>query len=118
MRGYVLTENGPALMEDLTGKVSKSIVDSLVPAPVKAFTFLGKLYALPFDANMSIFMWNTDLYKAAGLDPAKPPQNWTEFMDYSKKLATGGKFATLFTFGDAARMLATCPTAPPSTTSR
>ncbi|MFN8538715.1 MAG: extracellular solute-binding protein [Thermomicrobiales bacterium] len=92
---------GPALMEDLTGKVSKSIVDSLVPAPVKAFTFLGKLYALPFDANMSIFMWNTDLYKAAGLDPAKPPQSWAEFMDYSKKLATGGKFATLFTFGDA-----------------
>jgi len=92
---------GPALMEDLTGKIAKPVLDSLVPAPVKAFTFLGKLYAVPFDANMSIFMWNTDLYKAAGLDPAKPPQSWTEFMDYSKKLATGGKYATLFTFGDA-----------------
>jgi len=92
---------GPALMEDLTPKVSKTLLDSLVPAPVKAFTFLGKIYALPFDANLSIFMWNTDLYKAAGLDPAKPPQNWAEYMDYSKKLATGGKFATLFTFGDA-----------------
>lgn len=92
---------GPSLMEDLTGKVNKSIVDGLVPAPVKAFTFLGKLFGLPADANMSIFMWNTDLYKAAGLDPAKAPQSWTEYMDFSKKLATGGKFATLFTFGDA-----------------
>jgi multiple sugar transport system substrate-binding protein len=46
-------------------------------------------------------MWNQDLYKAAGLDPAKPPQSWAEFIDYGKKLATGGKYATLFTFGDA-----------------
>ena len=92
---------GPALMEDLTPKVSKTLLDSLVPAPVKAFTFLGKIYALPFDANMSIFMWNQDLYKAAGLDPAKPPQSWAEYMEFSKKLTTGGKYATLFTFGDA-----------------
>ena len=92
---------GPSLMEDLTGKFNKATLDALVPAPVKAFTFLGKLYAVPFDANMSIFMWNQDLYKAAGLDPAKGPQNWQEFMDFSKKLTTGGKFATLFTFGDA-----------------
>ncbi|MFL6694692.1 MAG: extracellular solute-binding protein, partial [Ramlibacter sp.] len=91
---------GQALMEDLTGKINKQTIDGLVPAPVKAFTFLGKLYGLPFDANMSIFMWNTDLYKAAGLDPAKPPQSWAEYMDFSKKLTTGGKFATLFTFGD------------------
>jgi multiple sugar transport system substrate-binding protein len=92
---------GPSLMEDLTGKVSKQTLDSLVPAPVKALTFLGKVYAVPFDANMSIFMWNQDLYKAAGLDPAKAPQSWQEFMDFSKKLTTGGKYATLFTFGDA-----------------
>ena len=91
---------GPALMEDLTSKISKDTLASLVPAPVKALTFLGKVYAVPFDANMSIFMWNQDLYKAAGLDPAKGPQNWQEYMDYSKKLTTGGKFATLFTFGD------------------
>lgn len=92
---------GPSLMEDLTGKINKATLDALVPAPVKAFTFLGKLYAVPFDANMSIFMWNQDLYKAAGLDPAKPPQSWQEFIDFGKKLTTGGKYATLFTFGDA-----------------
>ncbi|HET8626445.1 MAG TPA: extracellular solute-binding protein [Thermomicrobiales bacterium] len=91
---------GPALMEDLTGKVDKATLDSLVPAPVKAFTFLGKLYGLPFDSNLSIFMWNTELYKNAGLDPTAAPQSWQQFMDYSKKLTTGGKFATLFTFGD------------------
>jgi multiple sugar transport system substrate-binding protein len=91
---------GPALMEDLTGKVDKATLDSLVPAPVKAFTFLNKLYGLPFDSNLSIFMWNTELYKNAGLDPTTAPQSWQQFMDYSKKLTTGGKFATLFTFGD------------------
>jgi ABC-type glycerol-3-phosphate transport system substrate-binding protein len=45
-------------------------------------------------------MWNTDLYKAVGLDPDKPPENWTQFADYSKKLTTGGNFGTLFTLGD------------------
>ncbi len=91
---------GPSLMEDLSAKVSKSTLDGLVLAPVKALTFLGKLYGVPFDANMSIFMWNQDIYKAAGLDPTKGPQSWQEFMDFSKKMTTGGKYATLFTFGD------------------
>ncbi len=91
---------GRGLFEDLSG-FKKSILDTLAPTPVKALSFLGKLYGIPFDSNMAIFMWNTELYEKAGLDPTKPPENWQQFADYSKKLTTGGNFGTLFTLGDA-----------------
>ncbi|MSP13157.1 MAG: extracellular solute-binding protein [Chloroflexi bacterium] len=88
------------LFEDLTPSFKKDVLAGVNDVPVKSMTFLGKLYTIPFDSNMAIFMWNTDLYKAAGL-PDKAPESWTEFADFSKKLATGGNFATLFTLGDA-----------------
>lgn len=92
---------GPTLFEDITSTAKPELVSGLTAASKKAFTFLDKLYGMPIDTNMAIFMWNSDLYQAAGLDPAKPPQSWSEFVDYSKKLTGGGKYATLFTLGDA-----------------
>lgn len=91
---------GPGMFEDLTTLFSKDFYEKLAAAPVKAFQFLGKQYGIPFDANMAIFLWNTELYKSAGLDPEKPPENWDQFAEFSKKLTGGGKYGTLFTLGD------------------
>ena len=90
---------GRGLFEDLSG-FKKPLLDSLNAVPVKALTFLGKQYGIPFDSNMAIFMWNTELYQKAGLDPDKPPESWTQFADYSKKLTKDGNYGTLFTLGD------------------
>jgi multiple sugar transport system substrate-binding protein len=90
---------GPVLFEDITGKVSQTIMDDIVPAAAAAFMWQGKQYGVPFDSNMSIFLWNTDLYAAAGLDPKTPPKNWKEFIDFSVKLTSGGKYGTLYTPG-------------------
>ena len=98
---------GRSLMEDITDKFPAKTLEGVSPTAAKAFTFLGKRYGIPFDSNIFIFMWNTDLYKAAGLDPAKPPESWAQFVEYSKKLTTGGKYATLFTFGDGNSAFAT-----------
>lgn len=98
---------GRSLMEDITDKFPAKTLEGVSPVAAKAFTFLGKRYGVPFDSNIFIFMWNTDLYKAAGLDASKPPENWAQFVDYSKKLTTGGKYATLFTFGDGNSAFAT-----------
>jgi multiple sugar transport system substrate-binding protein len=92
---------GRTLFEELTTTFKKPLLDSLSSTALKALTFQGKIYGIPSDSNMAIFMWNTDLYKAAGLDPEKPPENWTQFAEYSKKLTTGGNYGTLFTLGDA-----------------
>jgi multiple sugar transport system substrate-binding protein len=33
-----------------------------------------------------VLIYNTELFKAAGLDPKKPPKTWDEFLNYNKKL--------------------------------
>ena len=46
----------------------------------------GKYYALPMQFNLIYLYWNKDLFKAAGLDPEKPPQTMEELGDYAVKL--------------------------------
>lgn len=46
----------------------------------------GKRYAIPWDIHPLVLYWNKDLFKAAGLDPNKPPTNRKEFLEYAKKL--------------------------------
>jgi multiple sugar transport system substrate-binding protein len=87
------------LFEDITGKVSQSIMDDIVPAAAAAFMWQGKQYGVPFDSNLTIFMWNTELYTAAGLDPKTPPKDWAEYIDFSTKLTKGQNFATIFSPG-------------------
>lgn len=95
----VVAKFGPVLLEDITGKVSQAVTDDIVPAANSAFLWNKAQFGVPFDSNLTIFMWNTDLYTAAGLDPAKPPQNWAEYIDYSTKLTKGENFATIFSPG-------------------
>jgi sn-glycerol 3-phosphate transport system substrate-binding protein len=46
----------------------------------------GKLYAIPYQNSTPLLYYNADLFKAAGLDPEKPPQNWAQLIDYGVKL--------------------------------
>jgi multiple sugar transport system substrate-binding protein len=92
---------GRTLFEDLTDLMDSSLLAGLAPAATRALSFLGKLYGVPFDSNQAIFMMNNDIYAEAGLDPAAPPQSWDEFMDFSEKTTVDGRYATLFTMGDA-----------------
>ena len=39
----------------------------------------GKKYGLPFVVDLSVWMYNKKLFKAAGLDPDKPPTTLAEF---------------------------------------
>jgi sn-glycerol 3-phosphate transport system substrate-binding protein len=46
----------------------------------------GKLYGMPFNTSAPILYYNKTLFKAAGLDPEKPPRTYAEVLDYAKKL--------------------------------
>lgn len=98
---------GRSLMEDISTSFSSTVKAGLSPLTIKAFTFLGKLYGIPFDSNIFIFMWNKDMYTAAGLDPTKPPESWSQFVEYSKKLTIPGQYATMITVGDGNASFAT-----------
>ncbi len=54
--------------------------------------YKGKIYCLPDDLNPLVLMYNTVHFKEAGLDPAKPPATWAEFLDYAKKLTRAGRY--------------------------
>ncbi|UUZ83434.1 ABC transporter substrate-binding protein [Paenibacillus sp. P26] len=61
------------------------------------YTYDGKLYSMPFNTSNPILYYNKDLFKAAGLDPEKPPATYEEMADYAKKLTkdnvAGGSIA-------------------------
>jgi multiple sugar transport system substrate-binding protein len=46
------------------------------------------LYGLPMVTDTNIFYWRTDLFEAAGLDPAAPPQTYDELREYAIRLTT------------------------------
>lgn len=54
---------------------------------IKAGTVDGKEYTLPFVTDISVMVWNKDLYKKAGLDPEKGPTDLKEFEDQAKAVA-------------------------------
>jgi len=60
---------------------------------VQGTKFQGKYWAIPTAVRSLALFWNKDMFKAAGLDPEKPPATLDEFVEYSKKLTKteGGK---------------------------
>ncbi|MDO3678954.1 ABC transporter substrate-binding protein [Paenibacillus ehimensis] len=61
----------------------------------EAGSFKNKMYAVPFDVGVwGVLYYNKDMFKAAGLDPEKPPVTWEEFLTYGKKLTRDGKYGT------------------------
>jgi len=50
------------------------------------YTVNGKLYGMPFNTSNPMLYYNKDMFKAAGLDPAKPPRTYAEVLDAAKKL--------------------------------
>jgi multiple sugar transport system substrate-binding protein len=54
-------------------------------------TFNDRLYGVPLYADVSALFYNKDLFKAAGLDPEKPPTSLAELGEYASKItALGG----------------------------
>ncbi|MGO4438972.1 ABC transporter substrate-binding protein [Rhizobium sp. RAF56] len=79
-------------LEDLTDWAkSLPYFSSLSPSHVKLGTYQDHIYGLPLSVETSIFAWNKDLYKKAGLDPEKAPATWDEITANAEKIrALGG----------------------------
>jgi multiple sugar transport system substrate-binding protein len=54
--------------------------------------YKGKIYCLNDYVNPLALLYNTQHFKAAGLDPAKPPTTPAELLDYAKKLTRDGRY--------------------------
>jgi len=61
----------------------------------------GKLYFVPYAIGPVALVYNDRMWRAAGLDPDKPPKTWEELADDAAKLTKGGRYGiALFGKGD------------------
>ena len=65
--------------------------DQFLAGPWNSTLWQGKNYAIPLGSNTVVLWINTDMAKAAGLDPAKPPTTWDEFETWAAKMTDKAK---------------------------
>lgn len=46
----------------------------------------GTQVGVPYSLSVPVLYYNPDIFKAAGLDPAKPPKNWEEVRQYAQQI--------------------------------
>lgn len=77
---------------DLSPYVSQEEADAFVPAMWEAVSYDGKPYGVPHQTDVSALLVNTDMLKAAGIDPSTLPKtqadawSWDQFADVAAKL--------------------------------
>lgn len=83
---------------DLTTQIDGLDTDNLQKGHIDAGTVDGKKHTLPFVTDISVMVWNKDLYKEAGLDPEKGPMSVGEFLEQAKAVAGLGKSGVAGTY--------------------
>ncbi len=80
------------LLKDITAELKADPnYASEAPAYKNISTYDGKLYGTGFTPDVSVLVWNKDLFKQAGLDPEKAPQTLAEIHADAKKIRALGK---------------------------
>ncbi|WP_319523766.1 ABC transporter substrate-binding protein [uncultured Desulfosarcina sp.] len=64
----------------------KAWLDSFYPTLMENGRTAGKTWGIPFQRSTIVMYYNKDAFKAAGLDPDKPPATWDEMAAMGKKL--------------------------------
>jgi multiple sugar transport system substrate-binding protein len=88
------------LFADLTERIDGLPgIENVGAAHIDASTWEGKKYGLPFIIDLSVWMYNRDLFTQAGLDPDNPPKTLAEFADAARAvqaLGIDGTYGTSF----------------------
>ena len=92
------------VMKDAGYKFDPSVY---IPAVAGYYTASnGQMLSFPFNSSTTVFYYNKDAFKKAGLDETKPPKTWPEVEAAAQKLkAAGGKCPLTTTW-----MIALAPT--------
>ncbi|MDQ0920125.1 ABC-type glycerol-3-phosphate transport system substrate-binding protein [Paenibacillus sp. V4I5] len=114
MKASMDSKSGPSLIQ-VYEIGSRFMIDSKAITPVQKYVdadqfdltqlednilnyykFDGKLYSMPFNTSNPILYYNKDMFKAAGLDPEKPPTTFEEVAKASQTLSKDGKAGASF----------------------
>ncbi|PAT31545.1 sn-glycerol-3-phosphate ABC transporter substrate-binding protein UgpB [Vandammella animalimorsus] len=83
------------VMEDAGLKFDQSAYISAVSGYYTAPN--GQMLSFPFNSSTTVFYYNKDAFKAAGLDPEKAPKTWPEVFEAAGKLKDSGHKCALTT---------------------
>lgn len=50
----------------------------------------GRMISMPFNTSTAVLWYNKDAFRAAGLDPEKPPRTWAEVRAAAKAIVDAG----------------------------
>jgi sn-glycerol 3-phosphate transport system substrate-binding protein len=83
----LIDEDAVVAVDDFVKTPSdKAWLSGFFPAFMMNGRYEGKTYGVPFQRSTQVLYWNKAAFREAGLDPNKPPQNWEELVEFSKKL--------------------------------
>jgi multiple sugar transport system substrate-binding protein len=85
------------LFKDITSDVKAlPYFSSIAKSHVDVASYQDKIYAVPHKLDSSVFFYNKDLFKKAGLDPEKPPANFQDILNDARKITALGNGVTGF----------------------
>ena len=86
--GQVASYAATGVLQPISPKVATTaqIEADFVPSAIKRLKVSGSYYGFPVDTQTIVLFYNPQLFKEAGLDPAKPPQTWAELIEYAKAI--------------------------------
>jgi sn-glycerol 3-phosphate transport system substrate-binding protein len=101
IREYVINNEveplDPLIAQD--GQTPTDFINEFWPALRPNATEDGHVYGAPFQNSTPILYYNTDEFKAAGLDPNEPPTTWQEWVDDAKKLTKRDASGNVIQYG-------------------
>lgn len=78
-------------LEDITDLIgSDPLLDTIPEGHRAVATWDDRLYGVPLYADVSLILWNKELFRQAGLDPETPPTNLTELHDMAAAVTALG----------------------------
>jgi len=80
--GHLASTGAAIPLEDLPG--AQELFARLEPATVQ--NLYGHNYYIPVGADVTLMIYNKELFTEAGLDPEQPPATWAEFLDAAEKI--------------------------------
>ena len=89
----MMASKGAIVPVDQVMKTAGIKFDSSVYVPAVAGYYTapnGQMLSLPFNSSTTVFHYNKDAFRAAGLDPENPPKTWPEVALAAAKLKASG----------------------------
>ncbi|ANN75805.1 ABC transporter substrate-binding protein [Bordetella flabilis] len=82
----LIDEDAIVPIDTLAGDAGKAWLGGFYDAFMQNSRTGGHVWGVPFQRSTIVMYYNKNLFKAAGLDPERPPATWQELVDTATKL--------------------------------